>query len=248
MTVDFSAIPQSSWSGRLSRRMLKLVPRGLVVPVLQGPMRGARWAVGLGTNGCWLGTYELDLQSFLASELGAGMVFWDVGANVGFFALLGARRVGTSGRVVAVEPVPANVEGLRRIVRLNHLGELVRLVEAAVGSADTLARFDPSPGPSEGKLDEGGDLSVRVLRLDSLLDQGYPAPTVVKMDIEGGEVEALRGARRLLADFRPVLCVATHGHSNDLSCRNLLQATGFTVRNLEGRTGPVGDVLVARPA
>lgn len=176
------------------------------------------------------------------------MVFWDVGANVGFYTLLGARRVSITGGVVAIEPVSANVAGLQRIVQLNRVGGIVRIIEAAVGSTDGFARFDPSPGSSEGKLDEKGSLSVRLLRLDSLLDQGHPPPALMKMDIEGGEAEALRGASQLLSEIRLVVCVAIHGQANDLSCRQLLQGNGYVIKNLRGRRGPVGDVLVARPA
>ncbi len=92
------------------RAPLSLVPRGAVVPVLTGPMKGARWVVGAGTNGCWLGTYEPRTRHWLQAVLGRGRVFFDIGANVGFFTLLASRIVGEEGAVVAFEPLPATQE------------------------------------------------------------------------------------------------------------------------------------------
>lgn len=55
-------------------------------------------------NGYWIGQYELPIQEALVRSLGPGMVFFDIGANAGFFTFVGAKRVGSIGRVVAFDP------------------------------------------------------------------------------------------------------------------------------------------------
>jgi predicted RNA methylase len=89
------------------------------MPILQGPGRGIRWIVGAGTHGCWLGSYESEKQAVVAEALGPGMVFYDLGANAGFYTLLAARAVLPGGEVIAFEPLPENISYLRRHVERN---------------------------------------------------------------------------------------------------------------------------------
>ena len=92
---------------------LRLAPRGRAVPILFGPARGLRWVVGVGLHGCWLGTYEWHKQRRFAREIKPGEVFFDIGANTGFYTLLAAKRTGTGGIVHAFEPNPRNLAPLR---------------------------------------------------------------------------------------------------------------------------------------
>src|SRR6266568_1109680 len=88
--INFSALPVGSRTGRILRTFLRLVPREMVVPVLQGRLRGARWIVGSSTHGCWLGTYESPKQHAFAAALRPGDLVVDAGANAGFYTLLAA--------------------------------------------------------------------------------------------------------------------------------------------------------------
>src|SRR5579864_334767 len=81
--INFSAINRSSLLGRILRLPLRLLPRGSVVPILQGPLRGRRWIVGSSTHGCWLGSYENGEQKILQASIRPGSVVYDIGANVG---------------------------------------------------------------------------------------------------------------------------------------------------------------------
>jgi hypothetical protein len=108
--LNFSAIPRHAVAGRALRLPLRLIPRSLVVPILQGPLRGARWIVGSATHGCWLGCYERAKQQGFVRILAPGQVVYDLGANVGFYTLLAARRVGPTGEVHAFEPGAENLE------------------------------------------------------------------------------------------------------------------------------------------
>lgn len=231
--------------GRLARLPLRLVPAGSVVPVLAGPGRGARWVVGAGPHSCWLGFNEWRKRALLAAAVRAGDVVFDVGANVGSYAVLAAKLVGASGRVIAFEPVPANVAMLRRHLALNAAAQ-VEVVEAAVWDREGPLHFDARDDRLMGSVSEQGRLAVRGVTLDGVLAAGSPPPACVKIDVEGGEVEVLRGATEMMRSG-PVLFVATHSSELRDACRALLAQAGYEVRAIAGAADELvaarGDVL-----
>ncbi|MRS05344.1 FkbM family methyltransferase, partial [bacterium] len=85
--MNFSAIPDNS-IGKLLRVILKLIPAGTQVRIIQGRLKGRKWIVGSSVNGCWLGSYELDKQKLIEKTIQPGEVVYDLGANVGFYTLL----------------------------------------------------------------------------------------------------------------------------------------------------------------
>ncbi len=118
-TLDMRLPRSDAVVGKLVRLPLRLLPAGMEVPVLSGPVRGMRWVVGAGDHGCWLGWYERDKAKLLAAALDTGSIFYDVGANVGFYSLLGAACVGSGGRVIAFEPVPENLLILQKHIAIS---------------------------------------------------------------------------------------------------------------------------------
>lgn len=88
--MNFSGISSKSALGKLLRAPLQLIPADLVVPIIQGKLRGNRWV----THGCWLGNYEYEKQRLLRNSVRPGSVCFDIGAHVGFYTLLMSRVVG----------------------------------------------------------------------------------------------------------------------------------------------------------
>jgi len=215
-----------SLAGRLLRLPLRLVPAMTPMRVMGGPLAGSRWLSTAGSHGCWLGTYERDLQDLFASTIASGQVVYDVGANAGFFTLLASKLVGNGGKVVAIEPLPRNVALIREHLRLNRRGN-VEIVEAAVGDAPGQARFTVAQSPSMGALDPSGELVVDVTTIDGLVASGRPRPDVIKMDIEGAEASALAGARATLEACRPTIFLSTHGWKVHEECWSFLQSLGY---------------------
>lgn len=66
----------------------------MVVPVLQGSLRGRKWIVGSSNHGCWLGSYEWKKQRLFTRTVSSGDVVFDIGAHVGFYTLLASVLVG----------------------------------------------------------------------------------------------------------------------------------------------------------
>jgi FkbM family methyltransferase len=138
-----------------------------------------------------------------------GGVVIDGGANVGGFALTAASVVGPEGVVHAVEAAPATAELLRRNVAVNprytiHVHELAL---ADVKGELEFTAFEAGSGISSlASTRSGAVVRVRATTLDALT-ASLPRVDLVKLDLEGAELRALRGARRLLTERRPALMI-----------------------------------------
>ena len=212
---------------RLIRLPLRLIPKRAVLRVLSGPLRGRRWIAGAATHGCWLGTYERDAQRVFEKHVGPADVVYDVGANVGFFTLLAAKL---AKEVHAFEPLPRNLELLRRHVRMNDASN-VHVLPLAVSDRIGTARFAAADNPAMGGLSDRGGVEVQTTTLDALRAT-LPAPSFIKMDIEGGEYAALSGAAAMLRQDRPRILLSAHGYEQHRLCSDLLRGYGYELEML----------------
>ena len=227
----------------LLRLPLRLMRPESVVRIRSGELRGWRWIAGSSTNGCWLGTYERPMQQLFCERIRPGATVFDVGANVGFFTLLASKLAGHSGRVYAFEPLPRNLEYLERHVRLNDRAN-VHVVALAIAAASGEAHFRIAQHASMGGLAEGGDLRVVTASLDDLIASGRAArPDFLKMDIEGAESDALRGAAQLLAGGPLTIALSTHGWQQHETCSTILADAGFKIELLKDGAED-GDYLI----
>lgn len=245
--MNVSAIPRSTLIGRALRWPFGLLPRDLEVRILQGRLRGKRWIVGSGVNGYWLGSYEWDKRATFERVVRPGNVVFDVGANVGFYTLLASELVGPAGRVFAFEPLPRNAGYLGAHLSLNHAANAT-MVQAAVWHRSGKVRFDFGVDHSQGRATESSGIEVDAVTLDDFVGRNsLPPPNVIKIDIEGGEFDALRGATKVLTRGRPVILLATHGESVHRDCCNLLTDLGYELESLPaGKDVQTVDELVAR--
>lgn len=161
------------------------------------------------------GLYERPELDLLRALLRPGGTMLDLGAHVGTYALHAARAVGASGAVVAFEPVPTNAARLRENVALNGFTQ-VEVIEAAVSDAAGRATFSAVDVAGEsgwGSLvidasDVTRALDVEVVTLDAFAAaRGLARVDLIKLDIQGSELQALRGAEQMLRTSRPaILC------------------------------------------
>lgn len=229
---------------RLVRRGLNAAaPQGLSQAVIAaGRLAGATLLLDMQTEkDYWLGSYEPELQDAIGRHIRPGMVIYDVGANIGYISLMLARAVGEGGRVLAFEPLPANAERIRRNIALNPEGSRVELHQLAISNGPGVVRFRIHASNAMGRMEtvagrsEGYTESIEVTTagLDELVfERGLPAPDVIKMDIEGGEVLALPGAARLLAEKHPLLLLELHGPQAAGVAWQVLQASGYRLVRL----------------
>jgi FkbM family methyltransferase len=164
--------------------------------------------------------------SFLADVLKPGMCVVDVGANEGLFTLFFRKRVGPGGRVIALEPSERELIHLKRNLRINRFLD-VDVVPLAIGDHVGRARLSLAEAGHAGHNALGTPaapwvsvvdlLEVEVSTLDTLSNaRNWPRIDLIKMDIEGSELRALRGADRLLARDRPMLLLEAEQESLSL--------------------------------
>jgi FkbM family methyltransferase len=246
--INWTAIDPKSRKGRFARMPARLLPKSTVMHIRRGPARDMKWVSGSATHGCWLGTYELEKQNLIERFVRPGMTVYDVGAQAGFYSLICSRLAGDNGRVYSFEPDAREARYLSDHVRINSLRN-VHIVQAAVGAEPGLSEFSTDRGPCQNRLtNNGGRLLVPVLSLDTA---GLPAPDLIKMDIEGGESDALRGARKLLCDRHVIILIALHGAEHAGFCPKFLRSLGYEVFDLQHHRVegvPATDEIYATPA
>jgi FkbM family methyltransferase len=232
---------------RLLSNLIRL-PLGLMSPqsvvrIRTGELHGWRWIAGSSTNGCWLGTYERHMQRLFREHIRPGATVFDVGANAGFFTLLASKLAGDSGRVYAFEPLPRNLDFLERHIALNELAN-VHVEALAIAATSGEAHFRIAHHASMGGLSEEGDLRVVTASLDDLIASGRAKhPDFIKMDIEGAESDALRGAKELLAARPLTIALSTHGWQQHETCWAILGDAGFNLDLLKDGAED-GDYLI----
>ena len=213
--------------------------------VLGGPAHGSRLSGAHFTHWgaqAWsvlTGTHEPMVHEALRRTLGPGGVFVDIGSNIGYTALLAAGIVGPSGRVVALDAQRECAEATQTNARLNGLQQ-VQALHSAAGAAsgeqevivtqDSLWTRLASVGehPLEVRRDR-----VAVTSVDDLARRlELPAIDVVKIDVEGAELDVLAGMARVLAEQRPFVIAEMHDRNAEF-CR-AMAAARYRVVNLDG--------------
>ncbi|HEY8021033.1 MAG TPA: FkbM family methyltransferase [Thermoanaerobaculia bacterium] len=180
----------------------------------------------------------------LAAELvRPGAAIWDVGANVGLFALAASFRAGPAGSVLAVEPDAWLAALIERSIRsLPAHCAPVSVLSAAISDAPGTAEFAIAArgratshlASVGGSTQSGGARAVRqvpIETLDGLLAR-FPAPRLLKLDVEGAEGRCLAGAGRLLAEVRPaMLCEVAE--ENAAAVGGIFAAQGYLLFDAE---------------
>jgi FkbM family methyltransferase len=190
-----------------------------IVEVQTGLLKGSKLRLSpRSESGYYLGTHEPDLQAGLPSFIKPGMTVFDVGANIGFFALAAARLVGEDGKVVAFEPNPSVVARLKENVELNGLADRVKIEQSAVGDFDGTAEFCFALTHLQGRFSDlpyvpqGSESTpVPCCKIDSYVASTKLVPDIVIMDVEHAEGRALRGMKSVLQRYKPLVFIEMHG-------------------------------------
>lgn len=159
-------------------------------------------------------SFENAERSFVEGYVQPGMVVFDIGAHQGFYTLLASKKVGPQGKVFAFEPSPRELKALKFNIRLNLLAN-VEVEELALGNDQILTELYVVEGKQSGcnslrspnLADKVSRVPVQMDRLDDWLEKTKISEVdFIKLDVEGGELEVLTGAVRLLSRHpRPVI-------------------------------------------
>lgn len=215
--------------------------------------RGINWELdlreGIDLTIYTLGAFELDTLRALESRVRPGDTVLDIGANVGAHTLHLARLVGTGGRVVAFEPTDFAIEKLRTNLKANpgledrvSVHQAFLMADSSVAVAPSIAASWPVDGtPADDEVTASRSMSAsgaQTISLDSwMAAAGDPGVQLIKMDVDGHELEVLAGARRLLEKQSPVIVMELapfvfHPESKFDAMVELLTGLGYRFRPL----------------
>lgn len=208
-------------------KLLSLIPTGLPLLILSGPLRFRWWisgsAAGENKGLSVLLNMAEPKQLQLITDISKGKkVVFDIGANVGLYSLALSLH---AKKVFSFEPVPRNVAYLYHNLRLNKVNN-VFIAPCAIGSKSKLTLFEEGTNTATGKVSEEGIQPVFVVALDDFCSTFKVLPELLKIDIEGAEYDLLLGAKKSLV-LLPPLFISYHSPELEKKCTLLLKSYGY---------------------
>ena len=213
--------------------------------IMDGPLQGYRWTTNSSYEyimGCYENPVALDqLDRWLKPQ----SVFYDLGANIGFHALL-ANRVITKGKIYSFEPLPLNRIVFEKHIQLNKdlMGvNNISLLPFAISDKEKEIIFSDDKNQKDGNTyitsspvfaAAQNTITAKCYSIDELMQQGYEKPDIMKIDVEGAEYDVLLGAVNTLKQYKPGILLATHDcHLPGVkdNCIQLLQALGYVLQH-----------------
>lgn len=160
--------------------------------------------------------HEPCVTSLFKDYVKEGMYVVDIGSNLGYYALLAATLVGPRGRVLAIEPEPNNCGLLTINAQTNHI-QNIEIIQYAVGSRDGMGKFYITEASNTGSLVASvtgkiiSSIRVKTRKLDSMLKEyNFPKVNLIRMDIEGGEIDAIKGMQDTFKKYKPAILAELH--------------------------------------
>ena len=199
----------------------------------------------------YYGVWEIDFIS-ITRQLYKGGAFIDVGSSLGLYPIcVGDLVRSAAATILSVEPIGFNMDKQRRNVTLNGYESIVQYHQVALGAADASIRIttDPLKQDNNAYFAEDGDVEVRVVTLDGLVENanlGYVG--FIKMDVEGFEPQVVEGARKTISRDRPIVFaefnrerMVINGFTMDRSWQ-FFKDQGYTAHQvINGKLSPLAE-------
>jgi len=172
--------------------------------------------------------YEDELELLFKNSVGVDYTLIDCGANFGYWSVLISSRPYGSHKAIAIEPSSQNFSKLANNAKIN--GNRFEVMKCAIGAARGTARLSGTKHEAfsiAGDANSGGE-PVPVIALDNLIDDGKVSPGgkyLIKLDVEGVEIEAIKGGKRLLQGDSVILCEEHGNDPNHTVSRYILEQT-----------------------
>ncbi|HQW84311.1 MAG TPA: FkbM family methyltransferase [Ferruginibacter sp.] len=214
------------------------------LPIMNGPLKGYLWTTASSYEYI-MGDYENpETQKTFLSWLKFDTVYYDIGANIGYHALI-ANTVTNQGKIYAFEPMPHVRKIFEQHISLNRNKipiNNIELLPYAVADKEKRIPFSNDKKQSDGNtfikaspvfIHAANKMMVQCVSIDGLVAKGYARPTVIKIDAEGAELEILQGALHTLQTCKPHILLATHDcHLPGVKdkCLRLLRDLGYNVQ------------------
>ncbi|MFH2024276.1 MAG: FkbM family methyltransferase [bacterium] len=205
-------------------------------------VQGSRMLLNLNDAGisrelCLTGVHEPESTKQYVKELKSGMTIFELGANVGYYALLGAKVIGETGKIIAFEPSPVNMENFRLNVVLNNLEDRVESYQMGIGSSVGILKFNVvNKGnmssffqrKEDGVVEMCDTIDVPVTTVDAFIENNPCKIDYMRMDVEGFEVEIFKGMKNFLkSEYAPEgFFIEIHCgllNENNTSCREFVE-------------------------
>lgn len=171
--------------------------------------------------------YESELELLFRDSVDANYTLIDCGANFGYWSVLISSAPYGSHKAIAIEPSSQNFAKLRNNAEIN--SNRFEIMKCAIGAARGTARLSGTKHEAFSIADNtGGGEDVLVVSLDNLLDDGKISPDgkyLIKLDVEGVEIDAIKGAKRLLQSDSMLLCEEHGNDPNHTVSRYVLEQT-----------------------
>lgn len=196
-----------------------ILPTGKLHPVIRGELKDIQWVIHSSSE-YFLGNYETEISSVFIRHCTTNSVFYDIGANFGYFSILAA-ALGIK-KIYTFEPLPNNITNIEAhleanknqldIFKINVLPialsdskKEVFFSDGANNVANTYVESSPFFQNAEKKI------KVECESLDNLIfEQGFEPPTIIKIDVEGAEADVLKGALKTIKVYKPIIILSTH--------------------------------------
>jgi FkbM family methyltransferase len=188
------------------------------------PYGDGYWSKLLNRSFC----YEDELELLFKDSVGVDYTLIDCGANFGYWSVLISSRPYGSHKAIAIEPSSENFAKLKNNAEIN--GTRFEVMKCAIGAARGTARLSGTKHEAfsiAGGADSGGE-DVTVIALDNLIDDGkvsFGGKYLIKLDVEGVEIEAIKGGTRLLQGDSVLLCEEHGNDPNHTVSRYILEQT-----------------------
>lgn len=252
-TLRFFVFKIAAWLYKVKKRKVKIQFGN--IRYIEREILGNKMLLDLSDAGI---SYELLINKkrepfigeLIKREIRPGDVVIDVGANIGYYALLEARLVGKDGTIYCLEPVPSNFKLLIKNIKLNNYKN-IRAYQLAAGSKKekkyiyvTEKRNWSSIIKPQGKIQK--KILIDVISLDEFI-KDKPFPRFIRMDVEGYELEILKGMKRILSSQKP-LKIFMEIHPSVLGNQTkalleLLKRSGFRIKIITSE--PYPEILAA---
>lgn len=205
------------------------------VRVVGGACKGMELVLSLGKTSpqeahYWLGTHERTIQKRFVDLIQKNGVVWDIGSYLGLYAITAARATGLHGSVYAFDLIEENVERIRQHAAINGLEGVIQSFALGIGAMSgnmSLREHTRSDWTSLSPTGKGR--RVKVSTVDDLVRQGLKVPDLIKIDVEGYELDVLQGALKTLARHRPIILCEIHSAECATSVWQWLISRGYDV-------------------